>query len=164
MISQITQAWNFFRAKGFKETLLSREAPFLILFGKYGVCGVLSVIVFLIFTLIGENLYPAHFSEDLPELQRALNFIPLHLVAFIPSNFTAFFLNRWLVFTPGRHSFRKEFTLFTTVSFVSFALGEAITFLLITGASINNILAHLSFIIASALINFVCRKFFVFEK
>jgi hypothetical protein len=55
-------------------------------------------------------------------------------------------------------------TLFTIISFISFGLGELITFLLVTGVSVNNTVAHFSFIIGSALVNFVCRKFLVFEK
>jgi putative flippase GtrA len=149
---EIAKAWSFFRENGVKQTILSREAPFLIQFGKYGVCGVLSVVVFLIVTFVGEALFPERYSKDLPEFKRAINLIPLHLVAFIPSNFTAYFLNRWLVFTPGRHQFKKEMTLFTIISFISFGLGELITFLLVTGVSVNNT------------VNFVCRKFLVFEK
>ena len=165
MIQQeITKAWQFFREKGFKETLLSREAPFLIQFGKYGVCGVISVVVFLVFTYLGQTLFPAPFSEDLPKLTRALNLIPLHLIAFLPSNFTAYFLNRLLVFTPGRHDFKKEMSLFTIISFISFSLGELMTFFFVTEASASNTVAHFSFIIGSAMVNFVCRKFFVFEK
>ena len=161
---EISQAWQFFREQGFKKTLLSRQAPFLIQFGKYGACGVLSVLVFFAVVALGQALFPAPFSEDLPQLTRAINLIPLHLVAFIPSNFAAYFLNRLLVFTPGRHDFKKEMILFTIISFVSFALGELITFFVVSQGDAKNLVAHFSFIIGSALINFACRKFFVFEK
>lgn len=164
ILREISKAWSFFTEKGIKDTILSREAPFLIQFAKYGVCGVLSVVVFFAFTYIGQTLFPAPFAENLPKLTRALNLIPLHLIAFLPSNFTAYFLNRLLVFTPGRHNFKKEMALFTIISFISFALGESITFLIVTGASASNTVAHFSFIIGSALVNFVCRKFLVFEK
>jgi putative flippase GtrA len=165
MISrEISRAWDFFRAQGFKNTLLSREAPFLIQFGKYGVCGVFSVLVFFVVVLVGELFFSTFFSTDLPKLERAIHLIPLHLIAFIPSNFTAYFLNRWLVFTPGRHQFGKEMLYFTIISFISFFLGELLTFFLVTQASANNLVAHFTFIVGSALVNFVCRKFLVFEK
>jgi len=164
MISQITQAWEFFRTNGFKETLLSREAPFLIQFGKYGVCGVLSVIVFLIFTWLGETLFPQFFSADLPSKTIAWNTAILHFIAFVPSNFVAYGLNRWLVFSPGRHSAKKEFTLFTVISLLSFSIGEILPFWLIQNFELPRPLVHLSFIISSAMVNFICRKFFVFEK
>ena len=165
MISrEITRAWQFFREQGVKKTLLSREAPFLVQFGKYGFCGILSVVVFFLIAKPGEALFPDYYSKDLPDLERALHLIPLHFIAFLPSNFTAFFLNRWLVFTPGRHHFKKEMGLFTLISFLSFALGELLTFLLVNGLEINNLAAHFTFIIGSALVNFVCRKFLVFVR
>lgn len=161
---EIGKAWGFFCEHGLRGTLLSRETPFLIQFGKYGVCGVLSVLVFLAVALTGQHLFPGSFSQDLPGDLRAKNFILLHLTAFLPSNFTAYALNRWLVFTPGRHSAGKEVFFFTIVSFLSFILGEFLPFWLVKSINVPSIVAHLSFVISSALVNFVCRKFLVFEK
>lgn len=164
IIRETQRAWQFFRTEGFQNTLFSKDAPFLIQFGKYGVCGVISVITFLIAVYIGESLFPAAFSADLPEGTRARNTALLHFAAFLPSNFVAYALNRWLVFSPGRHSQKKELILFTTISFISFALGEIAPIILITHFNAPRPLVHLSFVISSALVNFVCRKFFVFEK
>ncbi len=164
IVREITKAWTFFRERGFREILLSREAPFLIQFGKYGVCGVLSVIVFFIIVFLGESLFPESFGQELHGNLRARNIALLHLAAFLPSNFTAYALNRWLVFTPGRHSARKELILFTAVSFLSFALGEFLPFWLIKNANVPTFVVHLSFVLSSALVNFGVRKFLVFEK
>lgn len=161
---EIGKAWTFFREKGFQETLLSREAPFLIQFGKYGVCGVLSVVVLALMIWAGESLFPEYFSEDLPDDARAKNNIVLHLVAFIPSNFTAYFLNRWLVFTPGRHSFAREMVLFSIISVTSFGAGEFLQYYLVITYGTKQSIAHASFVVTSALVNFACRKFIVFEK
>ena len=161
---EVSRAWKFFREHGVKKTLLARNAPFLIQFGKYGVCGVLSVIVFLVVAKTGEHFYPDHFSTDLPEGQRSKNLFFLHLVAFLPSNFAAYALNRWLVFTPGRHSPKKELTLFTTISFISFAIGELLPVWLVNAFNVPNDVAHLSFVISSAMVNFVCRKYLVFDN
>ena len=161
---EISFAWAFLRERGLKKTLLSRDAPFLIQFGKYGLCGVLSVLLFLLVAKSGEFLYPGRFSTDLPESQRAWNLFYVHLIAFLPSNFAAYALNRWLVFTPGRHSPKKELTLFTIISFLSFALGELLPVWLVNAFNVPNDVAHLSFVISSAMVNFVCRKFLVFEK
>ncbi|MDG2322879.1 MAG: GtrA family protein [Akkermansiaceae bacterium] len=160
----IGEAWSHCREHGFKKTLLSRDTPFLIQFGKYGVCGVLSVVVFMAVAKTGEHFYPEQFSLDLSEGQRAKNLFVLHLFAFLPSNLTAYALNRWLVFTPGRHSNRKELSLFTLISFISFAIGELIPVWLVNSFNVPNNVAHLSFVISSAMVNFVCRKFLVFEK
>ncbi len=161
---EIKKAWTYFKKYGFIRTLLSRDTPFLIQFGKYGLCGICSVITFLIVTKLGENLFPEYLGADISGDIRA-RYIPwLHFAAFIPSNFTAYALNRWLVFTPGRHSLRKEISLFTLISFISFSAGELIPIFLVKNYNAPNGIAHFSFIITSTMVNFVCRKFFVFEK
>ena len=165
MIARIIgEAWSYFREHGFKKTLLSRDTPFLIQFGKYGVCGVISVIVFLAVAYAGEAFFPDHLGSDLPKETRAKYLPYLHFAAFLPSNFAAYGLNRWLVFTPGRHSTGKEATLFTVISFLSFSIGELIPVWLVSSFGVPNTIAHLSFVISSAMVNFVCRKFLVFEK
>ncbi len=161
---EIKLAWNFFRQNGIKETILSRQAPFIIQFGKYGICGIVSVVVLTLIIIAGEILFPQHFSETLPKEIRAKNNLILHFIAFVPSNFTAYFLNRWLVFTPGRHSFQKEMILFTIISLISFTAGEILQYFLIINFETKQAIAHASFVVSSALVNFICRKFFVFEK
>ena len=161
---EVDKAWKFFREKGLKKTLLAREAPFLIQFGKYGVCGVISVVVLALVIYLSEILAPQYFSEKLPNQTLAWNTAILHFIAFAPSNFVAYGLNRWLVFTPGRHSTKKELTLFTIISLLSFSLGEILPFWLINNLDLPRPVVHFSFIISSAMVNFVCRKFLVFEK
>ncbi len=161
---ELRKAWSFFREKGLKESILSREVPFLIQFGKYGLCGVLSVLVLAAIIALGEGYFPQYFSPELTARTLAWNTALLHLIAFIPANFTAYGLNRWLVFTPGRHTPQRELTLFTLISFLSFSLGELIPFWLIQNLEIPRALIHFSFIISSALVNFICRKFLVFEN
>lgn len=161
---EVGKAWQFFRQKGFKETLFAREAPFLIQFGKYGVCGVISVVVLLAVTWCGRQLYPELFALTLDPAKRSFHNSVLQFIAFVPSNFTAYYLNRWLVFIPGRHSTKVELTLFTIISLISFSLGLVVPVWLVNAYNIPNGAADLSFVISSALVNFVCRKFFVFEK
>jgi putative flippase GtrA len=164
IVREIGRAWEFFQTNGFKNTLLSREAPFLIQFGKYGVCGVISVVVLAAVIAAGELWFPQYFSDKLPTNTLAWNTAFLHFVAFVPSNFTAYGLNRWLVFTPGRHSIGREIFLFTLISFISFSLGEILPFWLVKNVDVPRPVIHFSFIISSAMVNFVCRKFLVFEK
>ena len=161
---EIERAWGYYRKQGFRETLLSREAPFLIQFGKYGVCGVLSVLVLLAVTWSARALFPDAFALTLDPERRAFHNSVVHFIAFVPSNFTAYALNRWLVFTPGRHSTRKELTLFTIISLLSFSLGELLPAWLVSAYNIPNAVADISFVVSSALVNFVCRKFLVFAR
>ena len=161
---EIGKAWQFFREQGFKKTLLTREAPFLIQFGKYGICGVISVIVLALVISLGEFIFPQSFSNNLSNKTLAWNTAILHFIAFIPSNLVAYGLNRWLVFTPGRHSGKKELTLFTIISLLSFSIGEFFPFWLINNLDLPRPVVHFSFILSSAMVNFICRKFLVFEK
>jgi putative flippase GtrA len=128
------------------------------------VCGVISVVVLALVIYLGEALAPQYFSDNLPDKTIAWNTAILHFIAFVPSNFVAYGLNRWLVFTPGRHSVKKEMILFTIISLVSFSIGEMLPFWLINNLDLPRPVVHFSFIISSAMVNFVCRKFLVFEK
>lgn len=161
---EIKLSWAHLKTHGLRASLLGRNTPFLIQFGKYGLCGVLSVITFAIVVAIGQASFPEKFTLDLDPATRSRNIALLHFLAFLPSNFTAYYLNRLFVFTPGRHNPLKEIGLFTLISFFSFSLGEMIPLWLVSQYNIPNVAAHGSFIISSALINFVARKFFVFEK
>lgn len=164
IVPEIKKAWSYLREYGIRRTILDRETPFLIQFGKYGLCGVVSVIVLFAVTTLSRVLFPEHFSMNLPEGTRAFNNSVVQFIAFLPSNFTAYALNRWLVFTPGRHSVRTELTLFTIISFISFSLGLVLPVWLVQSFNVPNSMADISFVISSAMVNFVCRKFFVFEK
>lgn len=164
IIREVVKARQFFREQGFKKTLLARKAPFLIQFGKYGICGVLSVLVLALVIYLGETLAPQFFTNRLPNRTVAWNTAILHFIAFIPSNFAAYGLNRWLVFTPGRHSRKRELTLFTIISLLSFSIGEIFPLWLINHLELPRPIVHFSFIFSSAIVNFICRKFLVFEN
>ncbi|MGC6564210.1 MAG: GtrA family protein [Akkermansiaceae bacterium] len=164
IIRETSRAWSYLRERGLKKTLLARDAPFLIQFGKYGLCGVVSVVVLIAVTNLSRILFPEHFAMDLPQGTRAFNNSVVQFIAFVPSNFTAYALNRWLVFTPGRHGVRTELTLFTIISLISFSLGLILPVWLVKSFNVPNGIADISFVVSSALVNFACRKFFVFEK
>jgi hypothetical protein len=161
---EISNSWAFLVQNGIKKSLFAKQTPILIQFAKYGFCGIISVILFFFVAKTGEFLWPENYSTEIAESQRARNLFYIHLVAFLPSNFAAYSLNRWFVFTPGRHQLKKELGLFTIISFLSFALGEILPVYLVTSFNIPNDFAHLSFVVSSALINFICRKFLVFQK
>ncbi len=164
IIQEISKAWSYFRKYGLHRTIFDRDTPFLIQFGKYGICGVLSLVIFLLVVTGAEYWFPEYLSTDLPPRTLAWHVAVVHFVAFLPSNFTAYALNRWLVFTPGRHSVARELGLFTLISFISFSLGEFLPFWLLSNFQVPKPVAHFSFVVSSAMVNFVCRKFFVFEK
>ena len=81
---EVGKAWQFFREQGFKKTLLTSEAPFLIQFGKYGICGVISVIALALVIYLGELLFTQSFSDKLSNKTLAWNTAIFHFIAFIP--------------------------------------------------------------------------------
>ena len=136
----------------------------MVQFGKYGLCGILATFVFLTVTTLGRGLFPEAFLESAAAGTQARNLFLLHFAAFLPSNLTAYGLNRWLVFTPGRHSPARELGLFTLISFTSFLCGEVLPLILETQSTVPDLVVDLSFVVSSTLINFVCRKLFVFQR
>jgi putative flippase GtrA len=139
-------------------------------FTKYGVAGVLStVVLFVIAIALSATLIPAMDwsridGEPISDALRQRNLVINNIIAFPFSNLTAYVLNVWLVFTPGRHARAKEFGIFTLVSALSFFAGLFGGPLLIARFGLPTLAAQISLIITSALVNFLCRKFIIFEK
>lgn len=148
----------------------SRDAPGLVQFAKYGICGVASVVVMTIIAfLIIHNGFPVNIddNEGLTVAGARSNYIVAESIAFIFANFVAYFLNALWVFTSGKHSKLKEFSIFTAISTFSFVVGIIPSIYLIGQAESQKgvaIIAHVLLIVVSALVNFACRKLFVFAK
>jgi putative flippase GtrA len=143
----------------------SKEAPFIVQLGKYGLCGVAAVLTHnLIAIQLAKTVFPAMEGSGLTDTQMAYNQIYSNAVALVISNFVAYFLNVLWVFTPGRHSRWKEFGLFTLVNSISGGIGLAAGPVLrpVIGASFLH--AQIVIVITSAIVNFLCRKFLIFEK
>ena len=88
-------------------------------------------------------------------------------IAFLTSGFVAYFLNVMFVFTPGRHAKWMEVFLFILVSAVSYVGGYAAVQLIFNwfgDGRLLSVFANFGFAFASALVNFVCRKFLIFAK
>ncbi len=157
-----------------RETLgrwfLSRDAPLFVQFAKYGASGVISTLLLLavVMTLSATAIPAMDWSlidgEPITDAVRQRNLVVNNLIAFPISNLSAYLLNIWLVFTPGRHSKKVEFGFFTLVSGISFCAGLFGGPLLIKSFGIPTIAAQFSFVITSALVNFLCRKFLIFQK
>ena len=142
--------------------------PLWAQFFKYGICGVLSVIILILTVQFIEHSFPEFLDKKaLSDSQFQLNLTIALFCAFVPSNFFAYFSNRMFVFTPGRHTFFKEMSYFTIISAISFAGGELGKRAIVSAQPDNPyivLLATLSFAISSALVNFIARKYLVFSK
>ncbi|HMP73867.1 MAG TPA: GtrA family protein [Kiritimatiellia bacterium] len=157
------------------QQFLQREASPLIQFIKYGIAGGVATLTdILVFYLIAWKVLPALRPDDpivtrlgftvtpITELQRSQRFIVITVCAFMVSNLVAYVSNILWVFEPGRHAWYIEVGLFYAVSGVSIFLGTSIGWSLIRFFHLSTTTSYVSKMIASLLINFVGRKFFVF--
>ena len=160
------QGWSFFREHGLSASLTafnSRDAHPLIQFMKYGICGAGALVLHTtVFSLLGKYAFPM--SQDLADSLRARNSMINNGIAFLFSNAFVYWLNTRWVFTPGRHSKLVEFLTFTVVNAPGAIAGTAIMAYLLHTWHWSTPLAFVGFVLPNVLINFLCRKFFIFKK
>ncbi len=123
---------------------------------------------------IGAGILPGLFEAEwvrrffffnlpfITERRRLVMFIVNKTVAFLLANLAAYLSNIKWVFQSGRHSRRKEVGLFYLVSGISYVAGLLLAWLLIDLMGMPTSLTYGALIVASVLINFVCRKYFIF--
>jgi putative flippase GtrA len=144
--------------------LHSRDVHPVIQFFKYGVCGVAALIVYTsIFFFLARFVLPSLEANVADDTTRANHALINTGIAFIFSNATAYWLNYRWVFTPGRHSKINEFLSFTLVNGPGAISGVAVQDWLIRSVGLPAWAAFAGFILPN-LINFACRKFFIFHK
>ena len=150
--------------------LQTHDAPVLVQFVKYGLCGVVSTLILLVVAMgLSMTVIPAMDwsvidGEPISDATRQRNLIINNLIAFPIANLAAYLLNIRLVFVPGRHSKGVEFGIFTAIAAVGFIAGLLGGPFLIKRYGIPSIVAQFLLMVTSALVNFVCRKFLVFVK
>ena len=155
---------------------LSHDASPLAQFIKYALAGgVATATHILTFFLIGFFLFPCVNKDDIlvrlfrlrapevDEAKRARYAVFSNICAFFVSNTVCYIINRLYVFQPGRHSIVVEFILFLAVSAVSMAIGTTVMGELIKRLRVQTTYAFGANILSSLAINYVLRKFFVFN-
>jgi putative flippase GtrA len=171
LIEQAFTVWRYARAHSLRETfayLKGKEAPFIVQFFKYGLCGFIAFITHNgVAFWLSRTVFPA--MPSLPAAagltQDALgdNQAYANWAALAVSNIVAYVTNVLWVFTGGRHHRVIEFVIFTAINVVSGAAG------IFAGPMLRGVLgtswwiAQATLIVTSALVNFVCRKFLVFK-
>lgn len=93
---------------------------------------------------------------------RVANFVKSNAVAFLAANTVAYVLNFLWVFESGRHSRSKEVFLFFSVSLASFFLGTLLASLAINHG-VHTYAAKGADIVTAVMVNYICRKCFVFK-
>ena len=158
------------------QQFLRREAHPAIQFIKYGMAGGLATAVDLTLTfLLSWKFLPALTSDDrlvtltgiaitpVAESMRPLNYFIDCGIAFMVANLVAYVANVLWVFEPGRHSRRKEISLFYAVSGFSFLVGTGLAAALIHYFGLATSYAKIINVFASVMINYAGRKFFIFK-
>lgn len=163
--------------KSILKQFTQREAHPLIQFIKYGICGVAATAVdVLFFYALSWKVFQALSPDDMvvrvlgleapaiDEAVRSRHFVINSALAFVFSNLTAYLLNFFWVFHPGRHKRHVEIALFYLVSITSIALGTGLGWAMISFLGLTTTASYLGKLIASLMINFAGRKFLVFER
>ena len=160
------QAWTFYRQQGFAASLAafnSRDTHPLIQFIKYAICGAGALVLHTtVFSLLGKYAFPM--QQGLDDALRAKHSMINNGIAFLFSNTFVYWLNTKWVFTTGRHSKLLEFLTFTLVNAPGAIAGTAIMAYLLNNLHWPTPLAFAGFVLPNVLINFLCRKFFIFKK
>lgn len=160
----------------FLQQFLQREAGPLVQFIKYAIAGgVATAVDMFAFFLLAWLVFPALRDNDpvamrlglklrpVAEEDRSRRFVICTILAFILSNLTAYLINIAWVFTPGRHPWFVEVALFYAVSGISIAIGTALGWSMIRFLHLSTSFSYAGKLFASLMINYVCRKYFVFQ-
>ena len=153
-----------------------RDAHPVVQFIKYGMAGGLATAVdIVVFYFLSWKVFPGLTADDavvkllgLPitavdELTRSRHYLLNKAITFFFSNLSAYIVNVLWVFTPGRHKKWVEFSLFYAVSIVSFALGTFLGWFVIAVFGMTTTAAYVANMFASLMINYACRKYWVFK-
>lgn len=160
----------------FLQQFFEHDAGPLVQFIKYAIGGGIATGVdIMVFYLVAWKFLPALREDDpvvvrlglkvrpVTEAQRGSRFITITIIAFMFSNLTAYLINIYWVFEPGRHAWYLELLLFYAVSGISIAIGTAVGWIMIKWFHLSTTASYVSKLIASLMINFICRKFIIFK-
>jgi putative flippase GtrA len=153
-----------------------RDAHPVVQFIKYAIAGGLATAVdIVVFYFLAWKVFPALTANDavvrllgmpitaIDELTRSHHYLLNKAITFLFSNFTAYIVNIYWVFKPGRHKKWVEVALFYAVSIISFTLGTFLGWFVIAILGMTTTAAYVANMFASLMINYACRKFWVFK-
>ena len=158
------------------QQFLQRDAGPLVQFIKYAIAGGIATAVDMgVFFFLAWRIFPALRENDpvvrrfrltvrpVDEAARSRRFVLNTAIAFMFSNLTAYLINIYWVFQPGRHAWYVELALFYAVSGVSICIGTFLGWAMIRFLHLSTSFSYVGKMVASLMINFVCRKFIVFK-
>ncbi len=161
---------------GIIEQFMGRDASPLIQFIKYAIAGGMATAVHItVFHICAWKLFPALQERDwavkllglrvAPEDDRlrSRNSMIDNGIAFLFSNMTAYLVNIFWVFEPGRYHWLVEVGLFYAVSGVSVVIGTALMGWLIRKYGMTTTYAFITNLVSALLINYAMRRFVIFN-
>lgn len=191
-LSPIKEVFGYLREHGFKKTLSwfnSKDAPVIVQFAKYAIAGGIATVASQgTWLVLCFTVYPAFSAEEIqnyreivawigiemPTLEmeameltkdiRARNSTVANVWGWVLGNFVAYVVNALWVFEGGRHNRWLEFLYFTLISGFSTVVGLAAGPLLIKLFGISTGASQLSLLVTAVLVNYICRKLFVFSR
>ncbi len=160
----------------FLQQFFQRDAGPLVQFIKYGLAGgVATAVDMTVFFFLAWRVFPALRENDpmvtrlhlnvkhVEESDRSRRFIICTAIAFLFSNLTAYLINIFWVFEPGRYHWWVELGLFYAVSGISICVGTFLGWAMICHLHFSTTLSYVGKLFAALMINYVCRKFIVFK-
>jgi putative flippase GtrA len=180
MGSLLTGLPGLFDVPGWWRAVFSRDPHPVLQFLRYGLAGVAAMAANVLFFALsdvflfpvgdGETLAPpqrlsevGRWLRDMGRNDQVRNYLKCNILAFFTANIVAYVLNFKWVFRSGRHSRRMEVFLFFLVSFVAFLVGTALASTLVGTFGINEYIAKSGDIVSAVFINYLCRKFLIFQ-
>lgn len=172
MLAQIAEALAFFLKQSpaaIWRRVRARDMPWMVQLAVYGLCGVLATVVSVgQIVLLSKTLIPAYEGmivngEPITDALRAKNLLINNTISFLTTNVFVYFMNVMLVFKRGRHHPWMEFFWFTLINGISFALSQVAGPWLVHQFGVPTNIAIFTNTVFAALINFLARKFFVFQ-
>jgi putative flippase GtrA len=158
------------------QQFLQRDAGPVVQFIKYAIAGGIATGVDMVVFFSVAWLWLPALREDDPivrrfhltvtpveEATRSRRFVLVTAIAFIFSNLTAYLINIVWVFQAGRYAWYVELALFYAVSGISIVLGTFLGWSLIRFMHLSTTYSYAGKLVAALLINYFCRKHFVFN-
>ena len=150
--------------------------PIVLQFIKYALAGVVATGTHIFFFhLVGWKLFPCLTEKDhlvrllslqirpVNDYSRARNSMISNIIAFMFSCLVGYIMNVMFVFQAGRHHVVIEILLFYGVSAISSGLGTALMGILIRRFGLLTTFAFGANIFTSVMLNFVVRKYLIFN-
>ncbi len=162
--------------KDFILQFFSVDSSPLVQFLKYAIVGgVATAIHIIVFHIAGWKIFPALQNDDWfvkifkiqmeeeDDVLRARNSMKNNWIAFLISNLVCYILNILWVFNAGKYAWYFEIVMFYAVSGVSIALGTFLMGWLIKKFGIRTTYAFIANLFTSLAINYLMRKFIIFN-